>query len=70
MNASHLTFFIKPKNQGKLENTFSREHHLAEGVPQGNFQSCTCFVPAVDGYLLNLSHGVKAALNMDSLVIY
>ena len=67
---SHLPAFIRNfspnrKIRGKIENTHSEEHHLAEGVPQGSVLSL-----GIDGCLSNLPHGVKAALYVDDLVIY
>ena len=71
----HLPSFIRNflsnrKIRVKVENEYSEEHNVIEGIPQGSVLSCTCFALGIDGCLTNLPHGVKSTLYVDDLMIY
>ena len=70
----HLPIFIRNfltnrKIRVRVENVYSEEHDIVEGVPQGSVLSCTCFALGIDGCLSKLPHGVKSTLYVDGLMI-
>ena len=46
-----FNYLTNRKIRAKLENTYTEERHLAEGVSQGSVLSCTCCALGIDGYL-------------------
>lgn len=66
-----IVSFLQPRRfKTKVSNTYSTEHLLTQGVPQGSVLSCTLFSLAINGILATIPNNIRSSLYVDDLLIY